>query len=139
MYQNYATGQTALVFNLDFTIPQNHLVHAISQFVDSISLAVLEDELSSTGCPAYPPARMLKILLFAYSRMVLFGRKIAQMLTENLPMMYLAASFLFKELVFPDFFFYSLNSRLASAKSPTVAEPLLSIAGKTMYSSSLGT
>lgn len=34
---------------------------------------------------------------------------------------------------------YSLNSRLASAKSPTVAEPLLSIAGKTMYSSSLGT
>ena len=34
---------------------------------------------------------------------------------------------------------YSLNSRLAKAKSPTVAEPLLSIAGKTMYSSSLGT
>lgn len=34
---------------------------------------------------------------------------------------------------------YSLNNRLARAKSPTVAEPLLSIAGKTMYSSSLGT
>ena len=42
MYQNYTTGQTALVLNLDFTIPQNHLVHAISQFVDYIPLAVLE-------------------------------------------------------------------------------------------------
>ncbi|QYN52416.1 IS1182 family transposase [Lactobacillus panisapium] len=90
MYQNYTTGQTALVLNLDFTIPQNHLVHAISQFVDSIPLAVLEGESSATGRPAYHPARMLKILLFAYSRKVFSGRKIAQMLTENLPMMYLA-------------------------------------------------
>lgn len=90
MYQNYTTGQTALVLNLDFTIPQNHLVHAISQFVDSIPLAVLEGESSATGRPAYHPARMLKILLFAYSRKVFSRRKIAQMLTENLPMMYLA-------------------------------------------------
>lgn len=37
MHQNYATGQTTLVLNLDFVIPQNHLVHAISQFVDPIS------------------------------------------------------------------------------------------------------
>ncbi len=61
MYQNYTTGQTALVLNLDFTIPQNYLVHAISQFVDSIPLAVLEGESSATGRPAYHPARMLKI------------------------------------------------------------------------------
>ena len=37
MYQNYTTGQTALVLNLDFTIPQNHLVHAISQSVGASS------------------------------------------------------------------------------------------------------
>ena len=43
-----------------------------------------------TGRPAYYRARMLKILLFAYSRKVFSGRKIAQILTENLPMMYLA-------------------------------------------------
>ena len=85
MYQNYTTGQTALVLNLDFTIPQNYLVHAISQFVDSIPLAVLEGESSATGRPAYHPARMLKILLFTYSRKVFSGRKIAQMLTEICP------------------------------------------------------
>lgn len=51
---------------------------------------MLESESSATGRPAYHRARMLKILLFAYSRKVFSGRKIAQMLTENLPMMYLA-------------------------------------------------
>src|SRR5699024_1700547 len=38
----------------------------------------------------YHPAMMLKILLFAYSRRVFSGRKIALMLEENLPMMVLA-------------------------------------------------
>ncbi len=47
MYQNYTTGLTTLILNLDFTIPQNHLVHAISQFVDSIPLTVFEGEPSS--------------------------------------------------------------------------------------------
>ncbi|MCX8721865.1 hypothetical protein J3U72_02785 [Lactobacillus sp. B4012] len=65
MYPNYTTGQTALVLNLDFSILQNHLVHAISQFVDPIPLAVLEGKPSFTGRPAFHPALMLKVLLFA--------------------------------------------------------------------------
>ncbi len=36
MYQNYITGQTALTLNLDFSIPKNHLVNVINDFVDSI-------------------------------------------------------------------------------------------------------
>lgn len=36
MYQNYITGQTSLTLNLDFSVPENHLINVISTFVDSI-------------------------------------------------------------------------------------------------------
>ncbi|NRO50739.1 IS1182 family transposase [Lactobacillus helveticus] len=90
MYQNYTTGQTALTLNLDFTIPSNHLANTISWFVDSIPEDVLLGNTAKTGRPAYHPAMMLKILLFAYSRRVFSGRKIELMLEENVPMMVLA-------------------------------------------------
>ena len=90
MYQNYTTGQTALTLNLDFTIPNNHLATVIGWFVDSIPEDVLLGDSTKTGRPAYHPAMMLKILLFAYSRRVFSGRKIELMLEENLPMMVLA-------------------------------------------------
>ncbi|AUJ27541.1 IS1182 family transposase [Lactobacillus helveticus] len=90
MYQNYTTGQTALTLNLDFTVPNNHLANTISCFVDSIPEDVLLGDTAKTGRPAYHPAMMLKILLFAYSRRVFSGRKIELMLEENLPMMVLA-------------------------------------------------
>ncbi|MDF7683246.1 IS1182 family transposase [Lactobacillus sp. ESL0679] len=90
MYQNYITGQTALTLNLDFSIPKNHLAQVISDFVDSIPDDVMLETKSTTGRPAYHPAMMLKILLFAYSRRVFSGRKIERMLEENLPMMVIA-------------------------------------------------
>ena len=87
MYKNYIIGQTALTLNLDFTIPSNHLANAISWFVDLIPKAVLLGDPAKTGRPAYHPAMMLKIVLFAYSRRVFSGRKIELMLEEKLPMM----------------------------------------------------
>lgn len=90
MYQNYIIGQTSLTLNLDFSIPNNHLASVISDFVDSIPNEVLLGDTSSIGRPAYHPALMLKILLFAYSRRVFSGRKIERMLEENLPMMVIA-------------------------------------------------
>lgn len=90
MYQNYITGQTALSLTLDFSLPKNHLASVISSFVDSIPADVLLDKKSKTGRPAYHPALMLKIFLFAYSRRVFSGRKIERMLKENLPMMIMA-------------------------------------------------
>lgn len=90
MYQNYITGQTALSLTLDFSLPKNHLASVISSFVDSIPADVLLDKKSKTDRPAYHPALMLKIFLFAYSRRVFSGRKIERMLKENLPMMIMA-------------------------------------------------
>jgi transposase len=68
MYKNYITGQTVLTLNLDFAISANHLANAISWFVDSIPEDVLLGKTAKTGRPAYHPAMLLKILLFAYSR-----------------------------------------------------------------------
>lgn len=91
MYKDYITGQTALTLNFDFAIPNNHLASVIGRFVDSIPEDVLLDsDTAKTGRPAYHPAMMLKILLFAYSRRVFSGRKIELLLAENLPMMVLA-------------------------------------------------
>lgn len=75
MYQNYITGQTTLSLNLDFSIPVNHIASVISEFVDSIPNEVILETTSNTGRPAYHPAMMLKILLFAYSRRV-FSRHV---------------------------------------------------------------
>lgn len=90
MYKDYITGQTALTLNLDFTIPNNHLATVIGWFVNSIPEEVLLGDTAKTGRPAYHPAMMLKILLFAYSRRVFSGRKIELLLAENLPLMVLA-------------------------------------------------
>ena len=87
MYQNYITGQTTLSLNLDFSIPANHIASVIIEFVDSIPNEVILETTSNTGRPAYHPAMMLNILLFAYSRRVFSGRKIERMLEKNLPMM----------------------------------------------------
>ena len=70
MHQNYITGQTTLSLNLDFSIPANRIASVISEFVDSIPNEVILETTSNTGRPAYHPAMMLKILLFAYSRRV---------------------------------------------------------------------
>lgn len=90
MYQNYTTGQTSLSLTLDFSLPKNHIASVISSFVDSIPENELIDRNSTVGRPAYHPALLLKIFLFAYSRKVFSGRKIERMLEENLPMMIMA-------------------------------------------------
>ena len=63
----------------------------IGWFVDLIPEDVLlGGDAAKTGRPAYHPALMLKILLFAYSHRVFSGRKIDLLLEENLSMMVLA-------------------------------------------------
>ena len=89
MYQNYTTMEPALTLQLDFTIPNDHEARLISRFVDSIPTEVLLDETSHTGRPAFHPAMLLKMCLFAYSRSTFSGRKIEQMNEESIPMKWL--------------------------------------------------
>lgn len=81
--------ETALTLQLDFTIPQDHEARLISRFVDSIPSEILLEETSHTGRPAFHPAMLLKMCLFAYSRSTFSGRKIEQMNEESIPMKWL--------------------------------------------------
>lgn len=61
----------------------------ISLYVDSIPSQVLLEETSYTGRPAFHPAMLMKMTLFAYARQVFSGRKIVQMNEEVIPMKWL--------------------------------------------------
>ena len=89
MYKQYNTPETAFVLNLDFDISPTHDARFISLFVDSIPDAELLPQTSHTGRPAHHPRMLLKMILFAYSRKVFSGRKIAQMNEESIPMKWL--------------------------------------------------
>lgn len=89
MYKQYNTPETAFVLNLDFDISPTHDARFISLFVDSIPDEELLPKTSHTGRPAHHPRMLLKMILFAYSRKVFSGRKIAQLNEESIPMKWL--------------------------------------------------
>ena len=90
MYKDYNTNQLSLEVNLAYDIPSNHEARMISLFVDSIPSQVLLEETSHTGRPAFHPAMLMKMTLFAYARQVFSGRKIVQMNSEVIPMKWLS-------------------------------------------------
>ena len=89
MYQNYSTMETALPLQVTFSIPENHEARLISRFVDAIPQEFLLEDTSRTGRPAFHPAMMLKMCLFAYSRSVFSGRNIERLNEESIPMKWL--------------------------------------------------
>ena len=90
MYKDYNTNQLSLEVNLAYDIPSSHEARMISLFVDSIPSQVLLEETSHTGRPAFHPAMLMKMTLFAYARQVFSGRKIVQMNEEIIPMKWLS-------------------------------------------------
>ncbi|CQR24866.1 transposase [Streptococcus varani] len=90
MYKEYNTNQLSLELNLAYDIPMNHEVRLISLFVDSIPNHVLLEDKSHTGRPAFHPAMLMKMTLFAYARQVFSGRKMVQMNEEVIPMKWLS-------------------------------------------------
>lgn len=89
MYKEYNTNQLSLELNLAYDIPITHEVRFISLFVDSIPNHVLLEGKSHTGRPAFHPAMLLKMILFAYARQVFSDRKMVQMNDEVIPMKWL--------------------------------------------------
>jgi transposase len=68
--------------------------HTLHHLIDNeIDLALFDDRYSNdeTGAPAYDPAILLKIILYAYSRGITSSRKIAQCCKENIIFMALSA------------------------------------------------
>jgi len=72
-------------------LPDDHPAVIINDIVDTMDLSAFYSKLSSQGNPAYHPAMMLKILIYAYASGIFSSRKIQRALQESVAFIYLAA------------------------------------------------
>lgn len=93
MYKNYNINQLVLPLNLEIKIQDNDIAKHVNNLVESIPQKAFSKYYKETGCPAYHPRMMLKILLCAYSQSVFSGRKIEALLSDSIRMMWLAQGY----------------------------------------------
>jgi transposase len=90
---NYSQGKFLPIF-FDKQILPGTFEHTLHYLIDQeIDLSIFEGRYNNdaTGAPAYDPAILLKIILYAYSRGITSSRKIAQCCQENIIFMALSA------------------------------------------------
>lgn len=93
-YKDYSYEQTKLIpVSYDKQIIEGTFEYALNEIIDEMDLTRFEDRYHNddTGAPAYDPAILLKVILFAYSRGIMTSREIAQACTENVTFMALSA------------------------------------------------
>ena len=76
MYKNYNMNQLVLPLDLEIKLQPNDIAFSINHLVESIPNEAFASFLRQTGCPAYHPKMMLKLLLCGYSQSAFSGRKI---------------------------------------------------------------
>ena len=92
-YKRIDTGLKFLPVDLSLQLVPGTFEHALNHLIDhELDLRTLEDRLRNdeTGAPAYAPAVLLKVLLFAYSRGIMGSRPIEQACRENVVFMALS-------------------------------------------------
>jgi transposase len=94
-YKNYSYEQSVFIpVNFDKQIIPGSFEHALNYIVDNeLDLSVFETRYKNdeTGAPAYDPAVMLKIVLYAYSRGITSSREIEKLCRENIIFIALSA------------------------------------------------
>lgn len=93
VYKDYNINQLVLPLNLEIKIQDNDIARHVNNLVESIPQKVFDKYYKETGCPAYHPKMMLKILLCAYSQSVFSGRKIEALLSDSIRMMWLSQGY----------------------------------------------
>jgi len=94
-YKKYDYSQGKFIpVHFDKQILPGTFEHTLHYLIDNeIDLSIFDDRYNNdeTGAPAYDPAVLLKIVLYAYSRGITSSRKIAQCCKENIVFMALSA------------------------------------------------
>jgi transposase len=94
-YKHYDYSQMKLLpVNFEQQILPGTFEYTLNELIDNeIDLAVFEQRYHNdeTGAPAYDPAILLKIILYAYSRGITQSREIARLCRENIVFMALSA------------------------------------------------
>jgi transposase len=93
MFKHYNMKQLILPLDLEIKLQKNDIAFHIHHLVESIPEEAFKPFLRNTGCPAYHPRMMLKIILCAYSQSVFSGRKIEALLKDSIRMMWLAQGY----------------------------------------------
>ena len=76
--------------SLDEFVPEDHEVRIISDVVDTLDSSLLLGRYEGGGAPAYHPAMMLKVIIYAYSLGIYSSRRIAQELKTDTAFMFLS-------------------------------------------------
>jgi transposase len=91
MFREYSQGQMFLLPpSLDEFVPENHEARIINDVVDTMDLSPLLARYEGGGAPAYHPAMMLKVVIYAYSRGIYSSRSIARELKTDTAFMFLS-------------------------------------------------
>ncbi len=93
-FKPYSYSQKLMIrIDLNEQLQPGTFEFALNQIVDELDLSVFDHRFHNdeTGAPAYDPAIMLRIVLFAYSRGITSSRQIARACRENVVFMALAA------------------------------------------------
>src|ERR1700691_297237 len=93
-YRTYLPEQDLLLpARLGDWLPENHLVHFVSEVVDQLDLSAMNAvyKKEKRGQPPYDPRLMTKLLVYGYCTGVFSSRRIQKRLREDIPFKVLAA------------------------------------------------
>ncbi|WP_226036725.1 transposase, partial [Aquibacillus saliphilus] len=90
MFKDYNMNQVILPLDLEMKLKENDIAYAVHDLVEQIPDEAFASFLHKTGCPAYHPRMMMKIILCAYTQSVFSGRKIKALVEDSVRMMWLA-------------------------------------------------
>lgn len=76
--------------SLDEMVAVDGEVRCLSEVMDQLDWAILENTYKERGTPAYPPRVMAKTLVFAYSKGIRSSRRIEELLQSDVRYMWLA-------------------------------------------------
>jgi len=76
--------------NIKDKLADDHLAVIINDIVESLDLSSFYQKVPLEGRPSYHPGMMLKVLIYAYATGTFSSRKIARVLHESIPYIYLS-------------------------------------------------
>lgn len=93
MFKDYIMNQLVLPLDLEVKLQENDIAFHIHHLVESIPNEAFHSFLRHSGCPAYHPRMMLKLILCGYTQSAFSGRKIEALTKDSIRMMWLAQGY----------------------------------------------
>ena len=93
MFKHYNMNQVVLPLDLEVKLDKDDNAYTVNDLIEQIPDEAFTQFSRHTGCPAYHPKMMMKIILCAYTQSAFSGRKIEAMVKDSVRMMWLAQGY----------------------------------------------